>query len=77
MAPTVLRVGNLRIVIYFRDHQPPHVHVIGPGQEAVFEIENLRCISSYGFSFQMLRRIQEYLKPRRSALVEFWNDYQE
>lgn len=32
--PTVLRSGALRFVIYPNDHDPPHVHVIGPDGEA-------------------------------------------
>src|SRR5690348_10264802 len=32
--PTILRFRGLRVVIYFNDHHPPHVHVIGPGREA-------------------------------------------
>jgi hypothetical protein len=36
--PTVLRVAGLRIVIYFADHRPAHVHVVGRGGEAVFDL---------------------------------------
>ncbi len=28
--PPVLRLGGLRVVIYPNDHEPPHVHLIGP-----------------------------------------------
>lgn len=38
--PTVLRMGDLRVVIYPNDHRPAHVHVIGSDGEAVF---NLHC----------------------------------
>ena len=38
--PTVLRFNGLRAVIYPNDHRPAHVHVIGRGYEAVF---NLHC----------------------------------
>jgi hypothetical protein len=34
--PTVLRIEDLRVVIYPNDHRPAHVHVIGRGCEAVF-----------------------------------------
>jgi hypothetical protein len=52
--PTVLRFGGLRVVIYPNDHRPAHVHAIGRGGEAVF---NLNCPAgpvelreNYGFS---------------------------
>ncbi len=28
-----IRVNALRLVIYPNDHEPPHVHVMGPGWE--------------------------------------------
>ena len=38
--PTVLSLDGLRVAIYPNDHRPAHVHVIGAGVEAVFD---LRC----------------------------------
>ncbi|WP_425458333.1 DUF4160 domain-containing protein [Collimonas rhizosphaerae] len=38
--PTVLAILGLRVTIYPNDHRPAHVHVIGCGCEAVF---NLHC----------------------------------
>jgi hypothetical protein len=34
--PTVLTLFGFRLVIYFGDHSPAHVHVVGKGVEAVF-----------------------------------------
>src|SRR2546421_10600116 len=36
--PTVDRIDGLRVVIYPNDHRPAHVHVIGNGCEAVFDL---------------------------------------
>lgn len=38
--PTVLRFGAFRVSIYLNDHRPPHVHVLGRGGQAIF---NLNC----------------------------------
>jgi hypothetical protein len=60
--PTVLRIGALRVVIYANDHGPAHVHVIGQGCEAVFD---LHCPSgppelreNYRFGLRALNRIE-------------------
>jgi hypothetical protein len=37
--PTVLRFEGFRVAIYPNDHHPAHVHLIGPGAEAVFDLE--------------------------------------
>jgi hypothetical protein len=57
--PTILRLDGLRVVIYPNDHLPEHVHVIGAGVEAVFELHcpagpvSLR--ESYGLATAQLR----------------------
>lgn len=74
--PTVHRVGNLRVVIYPNDHRPAHVHVIGNGCEAVF---NLHCPAgppelreNYGFSQADLSRIQAALASNVAHLCAEW-----
>ena len=77
MAPTIFRAENLRFVIYPKDHRPAHVHVIGPGSEAKFEIETLKLISNRGFSERSLKVISKYIKERQNRLKEAWYELQE
>lgn len=77
MAPTLLRTKNLRIVIYPKDHNPPHVHILGPNAEAKFLIDSLECIYSRGFSEKALKQIRDYLIEKRTFLMEAWHEYQE
>ena len=77
MSPTLYKVGNLRVVVYPKDHNPPHVHVIGPEGEAKFELESFECISVKGFSNRDVRRIRDFLRERKKMLMEAWDDYQE
>ncbi len=76
MSPTIFTVGNLRVVIYPKDHQPPHVHVIGPDGEAKFELKNFECIFVRGFSKGDVRRMKTFLRERKTLLKEAWDDYQ-
>lgn len=76
--PTVDKVGGLRVVIYPNDHRPAHVHVIGNGCEAVF---NLQCPGgppelreNYGFSQPEVSRIKEALTKRLAHLCAAWKD---
>lgn len=75
--PTVITIGKVKMRIYPRDHPPPHVHVVGPGCEAKFEIGTLSCSFASGFTRRDLKKIQEYLKKNRDYLQEVWNEYQE
>jgi hypothetical protein len=76
--PTVLRFDGLRVVIYPNDHRPAHVHVIGPGGEAVF---NLNCPDgppelreSFGFPRQELGRIAVFLAANLALLCAAWSE---
>ncbi len=77
--PTVLLMFGLRVVIYPNDHRPAHVHVIGNGCEAVF---NLHCSTgaqpelreNYGFSKKDVSRIMRELTTHRAALCNHWRE---
>ncbi len=64
------------MVIYPKDHGPPHVHVIAPEAEAKFELKGMICFYSRGFSKRDLRRIGTFLVEHKALLMEAWNDYQ-
>ena len=75
--PTVTRFDGLRVVIWPNDHRPAHVHVIGAGGEAVFD---LRCPSGppelrevYGFRLAEVTRIERELAERLRMLCEEWS----
>lgn len=81
IVPTILRLDGLRVVIYPNDHLPAHVHVIGPGMEAVFELNcpdgpvSLR--QSYRFSPQQLRAILAGLTAALRKLCGEWRKIHE
>ncbi len=74
--PTVLRIGGLRVVVYFNDHRPAHVHVIGREHEAVFELNTPRgsvtLRENYGFTRREIASIRQALIRNLNALVAAW-----
>jgi hypothetical protein len=75
--PTVARIGSLRVVVYFNDHRPAHVHVIGGGCEAVFDLNcpygppELR--ENFGFSSAQVNRIKTALVDDLAHLCAEWS----
>jgi hypothetical protein len=74
--PTVFRFDGLRVVIYPNDRLPAHVHVIGRGREAVF---NLNCSTgpvtlreNYGFSRKEIKNMLRVLTDHLSQLCQSW-----
>jgi hypothetical protein len=74
--PTVLRIGALRVAIYPNDHRPAHVHVIGDGHEAVFQLNcpagSITVRENYGFAARDLARIHGVLLESQPALCGAW-----
>jgi Domain of unknown function (DUF4160) len=46
--PTLARFGALRIAMYAEDHNPPHLHVLGPDLKVLVEIGTWRILARYG-----------------------------
>ncbi|HII3050679.1 DUF4160 domain-containing protein [Aeromonas caviae] len=73
--PTVLIIGGWRVVIYPNDHRPAHVHVIGGGGEAVFNLAGeLELRENHGFDSKSLRRIWAELQNNQAHLITKWED---
>jgi Domain of unknown function (DUF4160) len=75
--PTVLREGNLRVVIYTDDHPPPHVHVYGEGETKIAlmgrsgETEVIRIV---GADLREGRHALQIVRKKREYLMKRWND---
>ena len=73
--PTVLIIGGWRVVIYPNDHRPAHVHVIGGGGEAGFNLAGeLELRENHGFDSKSLRRIWAELQNNQAHLITKWED---
>jgi hypothetical protein len=76
--PTVLRLSGLRVVVYPNDHRPAHVHVIGGGCEAVFELHGPngppRLRENYGFTQRQLVMVLAELSNNLKSLCAAWGE---
>jgi hypothetical protein len=74
--PTVLRVGAPQVTIYPNDHRPAHVHVIGDGHEAVFQLNcpagPVTIRENYGFPARDVSRILSELLKNLAVLCNAW-----
>ena len=76
--PTVFRFDGLRVVVYPSDHRPAHVHVIGPGGEAVFDLNcpagPVELRENYGFSGRGITYFKKVLAKHLQELCRAWED---
>ena len=79
--PNVLNMFGLRAVIYPNDHRPAHVHVMGAGCEAVYELgrpggpPTMR--NNYGCSSALLLKIAQAVADDLRVLCTRWRDIHE
>jgi Domain of unknown function (DUF4160) len=69
--PTISIFYGLVVQMYWRDHPPPHVHVIYQGFEAAFAIETGEIISG-ALPRTATRIVREWLETRKTELLANW-----
>ncbi len=74
--PTILTIYGCRVAIYFNDHRPAHVHVLGGDAQAVF---NLHCPDgppelreNDGFSRKRVQQLKDALAEHLAQLCTEW-----
>ncbi len=70
--PTVARFGNVRVFINTDDHEPPHVHVIGPDYIAKVRIEDGSIIENSGRATSAAREAVAWVGANRERLAMDW-----
>jgi len=71
--PTIAEIGGIRIVMFQRDHSPPHFHAFGSDFEAKFSIYPFAIIESRGrLRARDLLSIRLWAIARQAELLENW-----
>ena len=74
--PTLFQVGSYRVVVFFNDHRPPHVHVLGAEGRAKFELgatpNDVALVENAGISAAKLRQIAAAIIDRHQECLENW-----
>jgi hypothetical protein len=73
--PTILRIGSIKILIYFDDHLPPHFHAQYNEYEELIEIETLETYSGY-LPNKQKKKVMEWARENQDLLMDKWNKYQ-
>ena len=75
--PTLFRVGAWRVVIFLNDHEPAHVHVIGPEGHARFSLgcdtADVALLEADGIPTPILRRVAAQHIDRHAECRSTWN----
>jgi hypothetical protein len=70
--PTIARFPGFSIVMYFEDHNPPHVHVVARDFEAIVAIRDGSIIRGT-VPVKFRAAAFAWIRENRGMLLEKWN----
>lgn len=70
--PTISIFFGIQIKIYYREHNPPHIHAYYQGFEATFDINNAKKLKG-SFPIKADNIVCEWIVEYKSNLLENWN----
>jgi hypothetical protein len=72
--PEIRRFGGFRLLMFFRDENPPHVHIEGADFEAEVRIADGFLLAG-GAPPRVLKRARAWIEDNRTELLEQWNRF--
>jgi Domain of unknown function (DUF4160) len=74
--PTIALVSGVRIIIYPKDHLPPHLHAKFAEYEAMISIVTGEVLEG-SLPRAKLREVQDWLARRREQVAYVWTEIRE
>ncbi|MBI5957890.1 MAG: DUF4160 domain-containing protein [Chloroflexi bacterium] len=74
MSPTVLRKGKLKIMVFSRDHNPPHVHVYDAEKQVTIKLKPVQVMENSGFNSRKLGQVLEIIEEHQALLLAAWEE---
>ena len=73
--PEIGRFGSVRLLMFFQDENPPHIHVKGTDFAAKIRISDggLLAGSAPG---RVLRQARRWVEDHRAELSQMWDEFQ-
>jgi hypothetical protein len=73
--PEIKRFGGFKVLMFFQDENPPHVHVKGPDFAAKIRLSNGELIAGEAPG-KVLRQARRWIAANRQRLLDIWDEFQ-
>ena len=73
--PEIKRFGRFKLLMFFQDENPPHVHVKGPDFAAKVRLSDGELIAGDAPN-KVLREARRWIEGNRTELSRLWNEFQ-
>jgi Domain of unknown function (DUF4160) len=71
----IKRFGGFKLLMFFQDENPPHVHVKGPDFAAKLRLSNGELIAGDAPG-KVLRQARRWIAANRQRLLDLWDEFQ-
>jgi hypothetical protein len=72
--PPLFKAGGYIIAMYFEDHNPPHVHVVGPDFQALVRISDLTILRG-AIPPKFAREALKWIEENGEMLAAKWIEW--
>ena len=73
--PQIARLGSFRLLMFFQDENPPHVHIKGPGFAAKMRISDGELLAGDAPG-KVLKQARRWVEDHRVELLAMWEEFQ-
>ena len=73
--PEIGRFGSFKLLMFFQDENPPHVHIKGTDFAAKMRISNGDLLAGFAPN-SALRKARQWVAENRTALAAMWDEFQ-
>lgn len=73
--PEIRRFGGFKLLMFFQDENPPHVHIRGPDFAAKVRISNGDLLAGDAPK-KVLGEARRWVAAHRADLLELWDQFQ-
>jgi hypothetical protein len=73
--PEIKRFGRFKVLMFFQDENPPHVHIKGTDFAAKMRISNGDLLAGDAPN-RVLKQTRRWLEENRADLLAMWDEFQ-
>jgi hypothetical protein len=73
--PEIARLGGFKVLMFFQDENPPHVHIKGSDFAAKMRISDGDLLAGNAPN-KMLNRARRWVEQHREELLAMWDEFQ-
>lgn len=73
--PEIKRFGAFKLLMFFQDENPPHVHIKGPDFAAKIRLSNGDLLAGDAPN-KILKQARRWINAHKAELFRLWDEFQ-